>query len=230
MGTLDTIIQMQQSGMNNEEIIQNLQTQGVSPREINDAINQAQVKNAVTQAEQTQQPMMQVPSPDGINMQQPEQQQMQPDQYQQQPMTMQQPEQQQMQPDPYQNYYQETPQAYSGDESYQQPAYDTETITEIAEQVISEKFKEFNKKNGDIATFKNATQDKINDIDSRLKRIEGTIDKLQQAIIQKIGEFGENTASIRKEISGLHDTTSKLMNPLIDNYRELEKMNNKHRK
>ncbi len=141
--------------------------------------------------------------------------------------------QDQMQPaanDPYQNYYQDTPQAYTGDEYYQQPTYDTETITEIAEQVISEKFKEFNNKTGDIATFRSVTQDKIDDMNTRLKRIETTIDKLQQAIIQKIGEFGDNTASIKKDLSGLHDTTSKLMNPLIDNYRELQKITKKNKK
>jgi predicted nucleic acid-binding Zn-ribbon protein len=69
--------------------------------------------------------------------------------------------------------------------------------------------------------------DKISDIDTRLKRIETTIDKLQQSIIQKIGEFGENTSAIRRDVSNLHDTTSKLMNPLIDNYRELQKINRK---
>ena len=70
-------------------------------------------------------------------------------------------------------------------------------------------------------------QDKVNDIDARLRRIESTIDKLQQAIIQKIGEFGENTISIKRDVANLHDTTSKLMNPLIDNYRELQKTKKK---
>ena len=74
MGTLDTVIQMQQSGMSNEEIITNLQTQGISPKEVNDAINQAQIKNAITQAEPNQAQTLQVPSPDGT-MQQPMEQQ-----------------------------------------------------------------------------------------------------------------------------------------------------------
>jgi len=133
MATLDTIIQMQQNGMSDAEITNTLQTQGISPREISDALNQAQVKNAVTQSESKQEPNMQVPSPYGTQQQQQvNQQQMGQQQEQMQPSTT----------DPYQNYYPETPQAYTGEEYYQQPTYDTETITEIAEQVIAEKFKE----------------------------------------------------------------------------------------
>ena len=48
MPTLDTIIEMQQKGMTDYEISTNLQSQGVSPREINDALNQAKIKSAVT--------------------------------------------------------------------------------------------------------------------------------------------------------------------------------------
>ena len=122
-------------------------------------------------------------------------------------------------------YYPETPQAYS-DQGYYAPAQamDTDTISEIAEQVVSEKFSEFNKKTGDIAGFKNSIQDQVDDLDERIKRIENSIDKLQQAVIGKIGEFGESNAAIRKEVAALHDTTSKLMNPLIDNYRELKRI------
>ena len=72
--------------------------------------------------------------------------------------------------------------------------------------------------------WKNTIQDKVEDIDDRLKRIESSIDKLQQSIIGKIGEFGENYATIHKDLDNLHGTVSKLMNPLIDNYRELKKL------
>jgi len=70
-------------------------------------------------------------------------------------------------------------------------------------------------------------KDKMTNIEERLRRLENTIDKLQHAIIQKVGEFGENTNIIKKDLENLHNTTSKLMNPLIDNYRELEKITKK---
>ena len=70
--------------------------------------------------------------------------------------------------------------------------------------------------------FKNKTNNKIENIDNRLKKIENSIDKLQQAIIGKIGEFGDTTAMIHHDLDNLHGTVAKLMNPLIDNIRALE--------
>ena len=136
------------------------------------------------------------------------------------------PPQEQPQETQYQdNYYQETPQAYSQQDYYApQSGMDTETISEIAEQVITEKLNEYKKKTGDINSFKNTIQDKVDDIDDRLKRIENTIDKLQQAIVGKIGEFGESNAMVHKDLDNLHGTVAKLMNPLIDNYNELKKI------
>lgn len=220
MGTLDTIMQMQQSGMTDQQIISTLQQQGVSPKEINDGLNQAKIKSAVSE---------QAPVPE----QEYQQEQYPPQQdYQQEPQQQNYSQQQESYypSQTQEQYYPETPQAYSGQEYYQQGAYDTETITEIAEQVFSDKFKQFVEKTGDLGEFKNSTLDKISDLDQRLKRIETTIDQLQKAIIQKVGEFGEDASTIKKDLENLHDTTSKLMNPLIDNYRALQEKKTKPKK
>lgn len=210
MELLDIIKEMQDQGISNQGIFENLQRQGYKPTQINDAINQLKI---------TIQPM------DTQNQDQQNAFNQQQDFNQQPNFNQEQQYTENQQNYPQEDYYTQTPQAYSGEEYYQQPSFNTETITEITEQVISEKFREYNKRTGDIVSFKNTIQDKVDDINTRLKRIESTIDKLQQAIIQKIGEFGENTQIIKKDLELLHDTTSKLMNPLIDNYRELQKTN-----
>jgi len=131
----------------------------------------------------------------------------------------------------YGDYYQQTPQAYS-DQGYYQGgggAANTENVSEIAEQVVTEKLNAYKQKVGDVASFKNTIQDKVDDIDDRLKRIEATIDKLQQAVIGKIGEFGETSAMIHKDLENLHGTVGKLMNPLVDSYNEL-KEHKEHKK
>lgn len=247
--TLDKITEMQGKGMSEAEISKQLQDEGISPQEINDSLNQAKVKAAVSQSPiqgPQQAPTQQAPSqypqqtpppnpsikteeiPQTEQMQQsvmptpPLQEQQQAGIQQQYPPEQIQPEQQ---PEQYQGYYPETPQAYPQEAYYPQTAApDTDTISEIAEQVVQEKFSEFEKKTGDLIAFKNETKDKISDLDERLKRIESSIDKLQQAVIGKIGEFSETTQAISKDLNALHDTTSKLMNPLIDNYKELKKI------
>jgi len=223
MSTLDEIIKMQNQGMSDAEISTQLQNNGVSPQEINDSLNQAKIKNAVSPQEnnqqQTQQPQaqqQQAQSP-GPTTQDPGLQIPPPETYPPQ-HTEQQPQQ---------DYYQPTPQAYSQQDYYApQQAIDPETISEIAEQVVTEKLNEFTKKTGDITSFKNTIQDKVADIDERLKRIENSIDNLQQAIVGKIGEFGESNAMIHKDLDNFHGTVSKLMNPLIDNVNEMKKLNN----
>jgi hypothetical protein len=121
-----------------------------------------------------------------------------------------------------QEYY--PPQQYYSEQQYQQPSIDNETVSEIADQVVQEKFAEYNKKTGDIVAFKNEVKDKIRDLDDRLKRIESNIDLLQRSVIGKIGEYGENITLVQKDLTNIHDTMSKMMNPLIDNYQQLRKI------
>jgi len=80
------------------------------------------------------------------------------------------------------------------------------------------------KKIGNLPSFKNEIKEKIADLDERLKRIENSIEKLQNSVIGKVGEFGENTAMIHKDLENLHGTMSKMMNPLMDNYKELKRI------
>jgi hypothetical protein len=253
--TLEKVIDMQKQGMNDGEISTNLQNEGVSPKDIDNSLNQARVKNAVSppgpigaptapsaqppaQAPQTgtsPAPEMQAsmmgnggqeggapmptaapPAPTGPPAAAPMEPPMAPG-----PEVY--PPQGQDQQQDY--YYPETPQAYPAEDYYApQGGMDTETISEIAEQVATEKLNEFKAKTGDLVSFKNAIQERVEDIDDRLKRIESSIDKLQQAIIGKIGEFGESNAMIHKDLDNLHGTVSKLMNPLIDNVNELKKI------
>jgi len=228
MTTLERVIKMQGDGLTDNQIATQLRNEGISPMEINNSINQAKIKSAVSEPEDHMSSGMQQSMMDS--------QEQADNQYQQAPPPEVYPPQSAPESESYgqqdyyssqggqDGYYTQTPQAYSQDYYAPQSGVDTETISEIAEQVATEKLNEFKKKTGDLVSFKNNIQDKVNDIDDRLKRIETTIDKLQQAIIGKIGEFGENNAMIHKDLENLHGTVSSLMNPLIDNINELRKM------
>lgn len=237
METLDRIMQMQTQGLSEDQIIKTLRNEGVSPSSINDALNHARIKGAVydSEAENNQEPqqkfgtpsimqssqeMQQVSTPE--NMASPENQESYNPQQTPSPQNFYAEPSQEQSPE----YYQQTPQSYSGQEYYSQGTgtIDTESISEIAEQVVQEKFSEFTKKTGDIVSFKNAIEEKVSDIDYRLKRIEDNISKLQNAIIGRIGEFGESNSLIHQDLDNLHGTMSKLMNPLVDNLNELKKL------
>ena len=61
MPVLDRIKQMQQQGINESQIITQLQEEGVPPREINDALAQSKVKQAVAGENSFQPPSLQQP-------------------------------------------------------------------------------------------------------------------------------------------------------------------------
>jgi len=217
---LERVAQLQAQGMRDVDIINQMQAEGIPPKDIGDALNQAKIKQAVSpeQTDQTQDMQQSIMQPEQMQSALPPEQ----GQYQEQIPAPQQIPQEQVAYD--QAYYQ-TPQAYPQQAYYPQAGgIDTETITEIAEQVILEKFQEQNEKTGDLAAFRNQTIEQLEDLDQRLAQIEASIEQLQQSVIQKIGEFGETGEYIKKDINNLHNTVSKLMNPLIDNYKEMKKI------
>ena len=235
MAILERINQMKQHGLNDEQIIQNLREQGVSPREINEALDQNKVKSAISNGPgQMSIDTMQIPTlpetMDDSQMQpslmQPHSENIDPMQMAQQTMSMQRPTQQitqETQAAPqYQDYgyeqqpYTQYPQ-YAEYPQYQHPAEtDTETMTDIASQIVDEKLEKINKQIQNLEKLKTETKGRILDIDARLTRIEKTIDLLQTSILGKIGEYWKNVSDLKDEMQATQESFSKILNPLSE--------------
>jgi len=208
MSTLDRILQLQAQGMQDSDVIRILREENISPMEINDALNQAKVKAAVSGSEDIGQSQF-----SGMEQSMMDQGDMAlapaPEE------TIAAP--QESYPQDYSNY---SPQYYSPS-----GGMDTETISEIAEQIVIEKLEAFTQRTGDLVSFRSEVEDRLRELSERIKRIENSLDKVQQAVIGKIGEYGDNLGFIKKDMNNLHETMSKMMNPLIDNYMEMKKFN-----
>ncbi|MBU0893864.1 MAG: hypothetical protein KKF48_04005 [Nanoarchaeota archaeon] len=235
MGVLDQVTQMRNQGIPEQDIIHNLQEQGVSPKAISDALNQSQIKNAVYGQENLEeyQPSinnqeMNAPEPISEEYYPQNQESQKPRSYA--PYTQeysdqeyapqnqnydQAYEQENYQPgygnqEPYQQDYdrQEAPQqgydTYAPEENY------SDSIIEISEQVFSEKMKKTQKKLDELTEFKTLAETKIQHLEISLKKIENIIDKLQIAILEKIGSYGQNLSSIKKEMSMMQDSFRKV--------------------
>ena len=193
MAILTDIQQMRSSGMSDEEILATLQARGVSPREIGEAITQSRVKEAVVGTI----PETMAPTP-GAPLAQEEYAPSQAIEQAQQPF--------QAEPAPAQ--YAAYPQAYSaGAEQYPQyqqyapqPQISTDIISEIADQIISEKLSPIKTQLEKVIDIKTTVDAKIEYIDERLKRIEKTIDRLQLSVLQKVGEYVTSTEDIKHEL------------------------------
>ena len=217
MGTLEEIRQMQQSGMGETEIIARLQDQGISYREISEALAQSRIKSAVegqtndlipveSQFDQSaEQSMMDQTLSQDRNMSSP-QEAMQVQGMQ--PSLMQQPLQQEQQ-EYYPQYDQNAPN--SGGHDYNSVALSSDTIMEISEQIISEKLSDVRKKMEKLISTKTELEAKTESIEERLKRIEKIIDSLQSSVLRKVGDYVTNVEDIKREIVETQKTIGKVI-------------------
>jgi len=204
MGILDEVIQMRNQGVPDEQIISSLQQQGVSPREITDALGQAQIKNAVAgENQEIPMPSQELPSEDVQGEYDPQYQGAYENTPPQEEVYMQQQYQQPMQG---QEYYEQD--LYAG--GYAQASTGTDNMIEVAEQVFSEKMKKLQKKVDQLDEFRTLAQTKIDSTAERLKRIESSLDKMQITILEKISSYGKGFEQTKKELKMVEDSFAKI--------------------
>ena len=202
MGALDQITQMKGQGLSESEIVAKLQEQGISPKEINEALGQSQIKSAV--ADETA-----IPSPgQEVSMQQDTAGYAQPEGYADYGQQVESPIQEE--------YYPQN--AYDGYGEGDYGAYDsggnTDAFIEVAEQVFAEKMKPIQKQLDDLNEFKALAKINLDHNSERIKRIEQTMDKLQMAILDRVGAYGKSLEGIKKEMTMMQDSFGKMIKPI----------------
>jgi hypothetical protein len=243
MGILDEVMNMKSRGTSDSEIIKNLQEQGISPSEINDALSRAQIKNAVSSenaganSEGMEQSIMgseeepdrlptegnisdadlTPPVPGGFRA---------PATQRYVTKELSGGESEGMY-EPQEAYYpqqQYSPQEYAQQQGsgYAQSmgGMDTDTLIEVAEQVFSEKNKPLQKKIEEMNEFRALTQTRIDYISERLKKIEAIIDNLQASILEKVGGYGQGIENIKKEMNMMQNSFGKVINNVADRSEE----------
>lgn len=228
MAVLEQVMQMRSQGVSESEIIQYFKDQGVTQKEISDAIAQSKIKSELNREAVYNQ---------GVFPQTQDYQQTTPEGYGQMPPT----QEYQMQPSmisreeapqanypeqaPYQNYSKPYQEAVSQNYQDYYPEYqqtDIETMNEIAEQLIEERNEKLQKQISSLSAFKEEMSAEIERMNQRLEKIENNFNNLQASIIRKIGEYGEDIKTIAKEMHATQDSFSKMINPVIDNSRGMQ--------
>ncbi|MEM0465426.1 MAG: hypothetical protein QXW97_01845 [Candidatus Pacearchaeota archaeon] len=237
MAILERVIQLKKGGMSDSQIIDILRQEGVSPKEINDALNQSKIKSTITQNLESSQtefsnmkPSIMLEKREKVNNEEPSENEEEYLEYQEPAYeNIQKQEPVYYEDQNYQNYpYYNPDSTYEYYPEYQAPkeqlAIDIETINDIVEQIIEEKNSELNKQVSELKRFKDETKIDLDRINERLLKLENTFNDLQIAILKKIGEYGENIQEISNEMRATQDSFSKILNPLTDNIRELQKI------
>lgn len=214
MGALEEVTRLKKEGKQENEIINELKNRGLNPKEIQDAISQVKIKDAINAPEENTQMPENTPQPTQDSSQIPQMQDPQNQSYSPQGY-----DQNYGQQDYDQGYSQDYSQGY--DQGYNNPGYSqattgTDNMIEIAEQVFSERIKNQEKKISEVNEFKSLTETKIQNMAQRLERIEKMLDTLQVKILEKVGLYGQDLNSIKKEMTMIEDSFQKAVNPMMD--------------
>jgi len=120
-------------------------------------------------------------------------------------------------------------QHYNPQQYYQQPS-STEEIQEIAESIIEERWQEFMSRAGDFELWKDRTDREMVSIKQELIRTQDRFNNLQKAVLGKVSEYNENILNIGTEMKALEKVFEKILDPLVTNIKELERITNKLKK
>ncbi len=222
MGAIEEINNMRSQGMQDKEITKSLRETGLSPKEIEDAFNQLRIKNAIS-AEYSEEDGMEPsimknpPTPQSAPLYVPKTQEIaehDPGEfYSPQPVNPQAPQfNENAQNQMYDIYNQNQ---YIPQEGYFEPqtggTYEIDGVIEIAEQVFSEKIKKEQKQIQTLNEFATLIEARITNDHERIKRMESIIDKLQIAILEKIGSYGKDIQSIKNEMGMMQESFEKMV-------------------
>lgn len=205
------VVTMRGQGMSNNQIIQNLQRFGYTIDQINNALNQADIKVGMYPA----QPSFAGPAGGGGNSGsapsgfgpgpvQP-----------MQPMTQSRPS--------------FSPSPSSGPELSEELSERDERMHEIAESIIEEKWNEFVDSINRIIEWKDSIETRVTKVEQQLADLRGSFDKLHEGVLGKLGDYDKGISTVTVEIKALEKVFQKILPGFVENVHELSKITEKMR-
>lgn len=212
MGALENVVVMQKQGLSEKQIIESLQQQGISYKDISEALAQSKIKAAIEEPNSELSPLsaqqQNTEMPEEPNYQAPQEQETAPVGMPGMQKSIMVPEESAETQEYFPIQPAQTQQAY--DQNYPQydyaPMLSSDTITEISEQIVSEKLSDVRKKMEKMLDFKTELEAKTESIEERLKRVEKIIDTLQASVLRKVGDYVTNVEDIKKELISTQET------------------------
>jgi hypothetical protein len=207
MGLIDDIGRMQGEGRSDVDIKAALRQRGASDSEIEGAMSQVMIKGAVNRDPGYPPQDYQAPQPgENYYSMQPQESQFSSPGYEgMQPSVMSPQEEYISSPAAAETAYQSPDPSYGAYSSYPQyqsyqESMSSDVITEIAEQVVTDKLSLMQDKVEEVADFRSVAEAKLKNVEERLERIESILDKLQLAILQRVSEYVDDVKGMRKEL------------------------------
>lgn len=217
----EEVINLRNQGKSNDEIVSELSRKGFSNPQISDALNQADIKSGVEGI--VPPPMPDSPfgnesfegGPEGM---QPSV--LTPEGYETEiPVPVPSPK-----AEAEERPTRVTPAMPQFQPAHALPAIDMESVQEIVESIIDERWQEVVASVGDISLWKSKVEDDLAAIKQEILRLEGRFSNLQASIIGKVDEYQKGISQVSSEMAALEKVFGKIMEPLTSNIKELQRI------
>ncbi|MBL7100990.1 MAG: hypothetical protein ISS23_03495 [Nanoarchaeota archaeon] len=215
----EDVISLRNQKKSNDEIVSALSQKGFSNQQISDAINQADIKGGVEGK---------VPAPEAAIV--PPAEGMKPSALTKDPeisIPVPSPEKEATPAAPSEEFgvpQVKQPSIQGVMPTSQQPSMDMESVQEIVESIIDERWQEVVASVGDITIWKGRVEDDIASIKQEILRTEDRFSRLQASIIGKVDEYQMGITKVSNEMEALEKVFSKIMEPLTTNIKELQRI------
>jgi len=206
----NSIIQMRQQGLSNDQIIQSLQREGYSSGQIFDAMNQADIKGVIESVP----PAAIQQQPQQSDQTTPPSQIPPPQQYEEDTM-----------PIPDTIPFEAAPMPMEAPVSISR-----EDVEEIVEPIIDEKWDELMKSFDKIIIWKDETESKLVKIDQNIKDLKERFEELHKGILAKVGEYDQGIKNVGSDIKAMETVFKKVLPTFTENVGELSRLTSKLKK
>jgi uncharacterized coiled-coil DUF342 family protein len=117
------------------------------------------------------------------------------------------------------------PQDPYGGGSFGEPQQDQgQRMVELIEAMINEKWSDFTENVNRIVDWKEKTDERLTEMETRMKDIRADFDKLHSAILEKVGQYDHNIHDVGIEIKALEKVFQKILPTLTENVNELSRI------
>jgi peptidoglycan hydrolase CwlO-like protein len=109
------------------------------------------------------------------------------------------------------------------------PLTSDNSVEELVESVIDEKWNELVKDLNKIIDWKNASETRLTAIEQQFKDLKDQFDRLHAAIVGKINDYDKNIQDVGAEIKAMEKVFSKVLPAFTDNVSELSRITDRIR-
>lgn len=99
-----------------------------------------------------------------------------------------------------------------------------ETIHQIAEAIIKEKWDRLIEDVGDLSAWKDHLNMELSSIKQEILRFESRFDAMQRATVSRVKDYDKTMRDVGVEIKALEKVLQKIITPLSSNIKELQKV------